>query len=50
MDRLAGAAIAVGSVDGSFSPAAPVSREQMATFLARLLDALVEAGHATPPA
>lgn len=49
IDLLAGAAIAVGSVDGRFHPATPVSREQMATFLARLLDSLVEAGHATPP-
>ena len=49
IDLLAGAAIAVGSVDGRFHPTAPVSREQMATFLARLLDALVEAGHVTPP-
>ena len=42
--------IAVGYADGSFRPLEPVSREQMATFLARLLDLLVEKGHAAPPA
>lgn len=50
IDRLASAALAVGTVDGRFHPATPVSREQMATFLARLLDLLVEDGQATPPA
>lgn len=42
--------IAVGYADGTFRPLAGVTREQMATFFARLLDALVETGHATPPA
>lgn len=42
--------IAVGYGDGTFRPLLPVTREQMATFFARLLDALVAHGDATPPA
>ena len=45
INSVAAAGIAVGYADGSFRPASPVSREQMATFFARLLDALVVGGH-----
>ena len=46
INSVAAVGIAVGYPDGGFRPASPVTREQMATFLARLLDALVEGGHA----
>ena len=49
IDDVAFNGIAVGYADGSFRPLEPVSREQMATFFARLLDLLVEKGHAAPP-
>ncbi len=50
IDDVAFNGIAVGYDDGTFRPLQQVSREQMATFFARLLDILVEKGHATPPA
>jgi hypothetical protein len=39
-----------GTANGGYSPAVAVRRDQMASFLARVLDALVEAGSGTPPA
>lgn len=50
IDDVAFNGIAVGFGDGTFRPRDPVTREQMATFVARLLDVLVERGHAAPPA
>lgn len=44
INSVAAAGIAIGYADGGFHPAAPVTREQMATFFARLLDLLVEGG------
>ncbi|HUF33165.1 MAG TPA: S-layer homology domain-containing protein [Acidimicrobiales bacterium] len=48
--RVNGAGIAVGYGDGTFGPDVAVTREQMATFLARLLDLAVEDGWASVPA
>jgi hypothetical protein len=45
INSVAAAGIAVGYADGGFHPTVSVSREQMATFFARLLDALVAGGH-----
>ncbi len=50
IDAVAANGLAVGYVDGTFRPLEPVTREQMATFFSRLLDLLVDGGHATPPA
>jgi hypothetical protein len=50
INAVAANGLAVGYVDGTFRPLEPVSREQMATFFARLLDLLVDQGHAAPPA
>jgi hypothetical protein len=50
IDDVAFNGIAVGYDDGTFRPLGSVTREQMATFFARLLDILVEKGHASPPA
>jgi murein DD-endopeptidase MepM/ murein hydrolase activator NlpD len=47
--RVAGVGIAAGMADGSFRPDAAVTREQMATFLARLLDLSVAEGRARLP-
>ncbi len=47
INSVAAAGIAVGYADGRFHPTVPVTREQMATFYARLLDALVEGGYTT---
>lgn len=49
IDRLAAAGIATGTAPGRFSPAALVVRGQLATFLARTFDALVDAGDAAAP-
>lgn len=49
INAVAASGLAAGYTDGSFRPLDPVSREQMATFLARLLDLLVDQGHAAPP-
>jgi hypothetical protein len=38
-----------GRADGTYGPASPVGRDQMASFLARVLDLLVVDGKATPP-
>ncbi len=44
INKVAAAGLAAGTVEGRFSPKDPVLRGQMATFLARLLDRLVETG------
>jgi hypothetical protein len=46
--RVARAGFTGGTAVGRFTPDAPTDRAQMATFLARMLDLLVEAGHARP--
>lgn len=49
--RIATAGLTGGTAAGTYEPSAVVPRAQMATFLARLLAALVEQGYATyPPA
>lgn len=52
-ERSIGAVAAVGVAAGTsatrFQPSAPVRREQMATFLVRLLDLLVDAGDVPEP-
>lgn len=49
--RIATAGLTGGTADGRYDPAAPVSRAQMGTFLARLLALLVDGGTtAYPPA
>jgi hypothetical protein len=49
VDRAATAGIATGFSNGTYRPREDVRRDQMASFLARLLDFLVDAGHATLP-
>lgn len=49
IDDVAGAGIAVGYADGTFRPSQPVTREEVASFLARVLDVFVTQGYATPP-
>ena len=49
VDRAATAGIATGFSNGTFRPGQEVRRDQMASFLARLLDLIVEAGHASTP-
>jgi hypothetical protein len=49
VNATAAAGIATGTGPGSFSPDQPVSRAQMAGFLARLADLLVDEGRASPP-
>lgn len=49
IDQAAAAGFAAGVDAWRYAPSALVRRDQMATFLARVLDALVEAGAATPP-
>lgn len=49
VDRAASAGIATGFPNGTYLPGQDVRRDQMASFLARLLDLVVEAGHATTP-
>jgi hypothetical protein len=46
IDRAAAAGLAGGVAPGSFAPSAPVSRGQLASFLARLLDLFVVSGRA----
>ena len=50
IDATAGQGIATGTGPGAFSPERGVSRGQMAGFLARLADLVVDDGKATPPA
>jgi hypothetical protein len=49
INQITEAQIAGGTADGTYQPGAPVRRDQMATFLARVLSASVSAGKATPP-
>ncbi len=49
INAAAEAGIATGTGPGAFSPNNPVSRAQMANFLARLADLLVDEGRASPP-
>jgi hypothetical protein len=46
--RAAGVGIAAGRTTTSYAPTDPVTREQMATFLARSLSLLTEEGHTRP--
>ena len=50
IDKAAGAGLTGGSADGTYRPGAPGARDQMASFLARLLDLLVLDAGARPPA
>jgi len=49
INQITEAGIAGGSADGRYRDGAPVRRDQMASFLARVLAATVQAGHAAPP-
>ncbi len=49
INQLSEAGVAGGGADGRYRPGASVRRDQMASFLARVLSAAVEAGRATPP-
>lgn len=49
IDKAAGTGVAGGTDDEEYSPKPQVRRDQMASFLARLLDLLVSAGHGAPP-
>jgi hypothetical protein len=50
INRAAAAGLTGGTANGAYRPAAPVARDQMASFLARLLDLLVDTAGARPPA
>jgi hypothetical protein len=49
VDLLCAAGIVTGRADGTYGPDAPVTRGQMAAFLMRLMDVLVEARVTVPP-
>jgi hypothetical protein len=49
INKAAEAGFTGGRPDGTYGPNDPVRRDQMASFLARVLDLLVEGGFATPP-
>ena len=49
IDAVAGAGISGGYADGSFRPTQLLTREQLASFLTRLLDLLVVDGVTSPP-
>jgi hypothetical protein len=49
INRMTEVGMAGGTAAGTFGPADRLSRAQMASFLARLLAAGVEAGRASPP-
>ena len=49
INRAAKAGIAAGISDGTFSPKGRVTRAQMATFICRTLDLLVDTGEITTP-
>ena len=49
INAIAEVGITGGDADGNFRPRADVTRGQMAAFLSRLLDLLVDTGFATPP-
>lgn len=49
IDKAAGSGIAGGTAEGRYSPDGLVRRDSMASFLARTLDLLVQAGKGSPP-
>jgi hypothetical protein len=49
IERACGAGIAAGTARGTYAPERPVTRGQMAGFLARLLDTQVERGTVSRP-
>jgi hypothetical protein len=49
IDKAAGAGIAGGTAEGRYSPYPTVRRDQMASFVVRLLDLLVASGSGRPP-
>lgn len=49
IDKAAAAGFAGGFADGTYGPGLPVRRDQMASFLARVLDLMVEEQMAIPP-
>src|SRR3546814_16917446 len=49
VDRLAAAGIVPGYADGTFRPSEDITREQLASFLARRLRLLVSEGMSPPP-
>ena len=49
INKAAGAGVASGTGEQRYSPAPSVRRDQMGTFLVRLLDLLVSGGHGAPP-
>ena len=49
INKAAEAGFAGGRADGTYGPANPVARDQMASFIARVLDLLVEDGKAHTP-
>ena len=49
INRAATHGLTGGSANGAYRPVAPVARDQMASFLARLLDLLVAEGVTAPP-
>lgn len=49
INDVASVGVAGGYPDGTYRPARPVLRDQMASFLARELDLLVANGHGSPP-
>jgi len=50
IERLANAGLAAGTAPGTYSPHGHVRHDQMASFLVRTLDLLVESGFGSPPA
>ena len=50
INRAAAAGLTGGTTTGAYGVGAPVARDQMASFLARLLDLLVDTAGARPPA
>ena len=50
INKAAAAGLALGKAPRIFEPGGKTRRDQMASFLARVLDNLVEQGHGTPPA
>lgn len=48
IDAAASAGLATGTGPATFSPSATVRRDQMATFVSRLLELFVRAGAAPP--
>lgn len=50
INRAAEAGLTGGRPDGTYKPQAAVTRAQMASFVARVLDLLVDDGHTDLPA